>query len=112
VVRDGDEDALTIDFDDQRHLVGRSHLEDLALAYAITTHKAQGSQFRRVVIPIVESRLLDRTLLYTAMTRAEEQVVFIGDRSAFEAAIEAPPHVSRCDVGLHGHLLPLVADTA
>jgi exodeoxyribonuclease V alpha subunit len=110
VVRDGDEDALNIDFDDQAHLIGRSRLEDLALAYAITTHKAQGSQFRRVVIPMVQSRLLDRTLLYTAMTRAQEQVVFVGDRTAFEAAIVAPPHVSRRDVGLNGHLLALSTD--
>jgi exodeoxyribonuclease V alpha subunit len=107
VVRDGDDDALNIDFDDQLHLIGRSRIEDLALAYAITTHKAQGSQFRRVVIPITQSRLLDRTLLYTAMTRAQEQVVFVGDRAAFEAAIVAPPHVSRRDVGLNSHLFAL-----
>jgi exodeoxyribonuclease V alpha subunit len=105
VVRDGDEDAVTIDFDDQAHLIGRSRLDDLALAYAITTHKAQGSQFRRVVIPITESSLLDRTLLYTAMTRAQDQVVFVGDRSAFEAAVMAPPQVSRREVGLDSHLL-------
>ena len=105
VVREGDEDTLTIDFDGQFHLIGRARLEDLAFAYAVTTHKAQGSQFRRVVVPIVRSRLLDRTLLYTAMTRGQEQVVFVGDRSAFEAAIVAPPNVSRRDVGLERHLL-------
>jgi hypothetical protein len=75
-------------------------LRTLALAYAITTHKAQGSQFRRVVIPIAQSRLFDRTVPYTTMTRAQEQVVFVGDRSAFEAAIVAPPHVSRRCTGL------------
>jgi exodeoxyribonuclease V alpha subunit len=107
LVRDGDEDALTIDFDDQVHLIGRSRIEDLALAYAITTHKAQGSQFRRVVIPILQSRLLDRTLLYTAMTRAQEQVVFVGDRAAFEGAIMAPPQISWRDVGLDSHLFAL-----
>lgn len=107
VVCDGDEDALTIDVGDQQHLIGKSRLEDLALAYAITTHKSQGSQFPRVVIPITRSRVLDRTLLYTAMTRAQEQVVFVGDRAAFEAAIVAPPHVSRRDVGMDSHLLAL-----
>jgi exodeoxyribonuclease V alpha subunit len=42
---------------------------------------------------------------YTAMTRAQEQVVFVGDRAVFEAAIVAPPHASRRDVGLGSHLL-------
>jgi exodeoxyribonuclease V alpha subunit len=104
VVRDGDDDSLLIDFDERQHPIEKSRLEDLALAYAITTHKAQGSQFRRAVIPIAPSRLLDRTLLYTAMTRAQEQVVFVGDRSTFEASILAPPHVSRREVGLYSHL--------
>jgi exodeoxyribonuclease V alpha subunit len=60
-IAEPNEDALTIDFDDQQHLIGKSRIEDLALAYAITTHKAQGSQFGRVVIRIVQSRLLDRS---------------------------------------------------
>jgi hypothetical protein len=58
----------------------------LDLAYAISVHKAQGSQFRRVVIPVFPNRLLDRTLVYTALTRAQEQVVLVGDRDAMEAA--------------------------
>jgi exodeoxyribonuclease V alpha subunit len=40
---------------------------------------------------LVKSRLLDRTLIYTALTRGMEQVVFIGDRHAFNASITAPP---------------------
>ena len=65
--------------------------EELDLAYAISVHKAQGSQFRRVIIPIFRSRLLDRTLVYTALTRATEQVVFLGDHAALLAAVAAPP---------------------
>ena len=45
-------------------------VENLLNAYAITVHKSQGSQFERVVVPVFRSRLLDRTLLYTAITRA------------------------------------------
>ena len=67
-------------------LVGR-----VELAYAISVHKAQGSQFKRVAIVIAKSRLLDHALVYTALTRGVEQVTFIGDRTGFEAAIVNPP---------------------
>lgn len=53
-------------------------------------HKAQGSQFRRVAVVVTPSRILDHALIYTALTRGIEQVVFLGDRTAFEAAIAAP----------------------
>jgi hypothetical protein len=76
--------------------------EALDLAYAISIHKAQGSQFRRVVIPIFPSRLLDRTLVYTALTRAQEQVVLVGDWSALEAAVTAPPAPHRRLTGMAG----------
>ena len=66
-------------------------LEHLRLAYAITAHSAQGSQFERVIVVIEQSRVLDRTLIYTALTRAVRQTVFVGDQEAFEAAIKSPP---------------------
>ena len=75
-------------------------LPNLALAYATTIHKAQGSQFRRVIIPVTKSRLLDRTLLYTAVTRAEAQVILVGDAAAAQAAVEAPPHAAGRHVAL------------
>jgi hypothetical protein len=53
----------------------------LYLAYAITVHKTQGFQFKRVIVPIAKTRLLDRTLIYTALTRGMEQVVFVSDSS-------------------------------
>lgn len=72
----------------------------LDLAYAISVHKAQGSQFRRVVIPIFPSRLLDRTLIYTALTRATEQVVLVGDRAALALAVASPPAPHRRRTGM------------
>jgi exodeoxyribonuclease V alpha subunit len=74
--------------------------EALDLAYAISVHKAQGSQFRRVIIPIFPSRLLDRTLIYTALTRATEQVVVVGDLEALETAVAAPPAHHRRRTGM------------
>lgn len=74
------------------------------LAYAITAHKAHGNQFPRVVIPIYRSRLLDRTLLYTALTRAQVQVVLVGDRRVYEEAITNPAHPSLRQAAFGTHL--------
>lgn len=70
-------------------------LMDLQLAYAITVHKSQGSQFPRVIVPMVRNRMLDRTLIYTALTRAVEQTVFVGSWAAFCHAISKEPHAVR-----------------
>jgi exodeoxyribonuclease V alpha subunit len=91
--------SLLCDFDGVEHGLTDSDLHNLALAYAVTVHKAQGSQFRRIVMPVSQSRLLDRTLVYTALTRGIEQVVFVGERRAFERAVVAPPLASQRQVG-------------
>lgn len=92
-------DAIDCDFDGNVHRFDEDSLDRIELAHAITVHKAQGSQFKRVIIPVAWSRLLDRTLIYTALTRAVEQVVFVGDRKALTQAIQAPPHSQRRRVG-------------
>jgi exodeoxyribonuclease V alpha subunit len=91
--------AIECEFDSVLHRFAEDSLDRIELAHAITVHKAQGSQFRRVIIPVVHSRLLDRTLVYTALTRAVDQVVFVGDRRALVAAIEAPPRSQQRMVG-------------
>lgn len=70
---------IVCNFDGRRVGMLDADLADLDLAYAITTHKAQGSQFMRVIVLITRSKLLDRMLIYTALPRAVEQVVFVGD---------------------------------
>lgn len=95
------EGSLVADFDGDRHILAPGDLADIELAYAITCHKAQGSQFRRVAIPVVRSRLLDHSLIYTALTRGVEQVVFVGDMEALRSAIEASPRASRREVSFN-----------
>ena len=74
-----------------RVLFGKSIRGNLSLAYALTTHKAQGSQYRRVIVLCLDRDthcLLDRSWVYTAVTRAREAAVVVGQVSAFRAAIQ------------------------
>ena len=91
--------AMACSLDGVEHELLEEDFQHVDLAYAITVHKAQGSQFKRVIVPVTRSRLLDRTLIYTALTRGIEQVVFIGDRNAFDRAIIATPQSQERQVG-------------
>ena len=65
----------------------------------MTCHKAQGSSAKRIVVPIYASRVLDRSWLYTAVTRAEQQVVLVGDREIFRDCVAKPPAAQRRKTG-------------
>lgn len=64
--------------------------ESMELGYCITLHKAQGSQFPRVIIALQQGRIVDRAWLYTAITRAESEVHIVGTGSELTAIIQAP----------------------
>ncbi|AMK11249.1 AAA family ATPase [Pseudodesulfovibrio indicus] len=85
---DRDEYNLTANLDGKVVSFDASQLIDLSLAYSITCHKCQGSQVKRVIIPVYQTRLLDPSWVYTAITRAEIQVVLIGDKKEIERALE------------------------
>jgi len=67
----------------------QSEFDELALAYAISVHKSQGSQYPAVIVPIHPSHylMLRRNLLYTAITRAERVCVLVGTRAALQQAV-------------------------
>jgi exodeoxyribonuclease V alpha subunit len=81
--------GLEVDFDGNRVGLERGQANDLQLAYAISIHKSQGSEFPAVVIPLLRqhSILLARNLIYTAVTRGRRQVVLVGDPSAYAMAV-------------------------
>ncbi len=81
--------GLAIRFDGRRVLYETSDLDELTLAYASTIHKAQGSEFSCVVLPIHTQHyaLLQRNLLYTAITRGRKLVVMIGSLKAIAMAV-------------------------
>ena len=82
---------LTVEFDDGRRVIySYENLEELELAYAITIHKSQGSEYPVIVIPILSGPevLMTRNLLYTGITRAKECVILIGSSKAVENMIK------------------------
>ncbi|MCH2170795.1 ATP-dependent RecD-like DNA helicase [Myxococcota bacterium] len=83
------EQQLTIDFEGRQVFYPFEALENIALAYAITVHKAQGSEYPAVVMPLTTGHhiMLQRNLLYTAITRARKLVVLVGQRNALERAV-------------------------
>jgi exodeoxyribonuclease V alpha subunit len=83
--------GLLIDFEGEKKTIAHRDLEALNHAYAITVHKAQGSQFSRVIMPFMESKISDRTLIYTSVTRAKSQVILMGNKGALQGATERPP---------------------
>lgn len=94
-----------VEWDDgERRPLTADMLEDIELGYAVTVHKAQGSQWRRVIVPVTNSKLLDRTLLYTALTRAQSQVLLVGDVAAARAATLALPRAALRNVALDLHI--------
>ena len=100
-----------VDWDDGiRRPIVEEMLDDLELGYAITVHKAQGSQWPRVVVPLSGHRLLDRTLVYTAVTRAQRQVLLVGDESAARRAVEGLPRAQSRGVSLDLILTRLLQD--
>jgi exodeoxyribonuclease V alpha subunit len=87
-------------FEGVYHHILDSDVDVIEHAYAITVHKAQGSQFKRVIVPVRNSRVLDRTLIYTAVTRAQIQIILVGDVDAVGRAIARPPNAFSRQVGL------------
>jgi exodeoxyribonuclease V alpha subunit len=94
---ENDELQILCSFAGDHKVIEGPYIEYLKLAHAITVHSAQGSQFDRVIIVIEQSQILDRTLIYTALTRGIHQVVFIGEDQAFAHAVRSEPKASqRC----------------
>ena len=79
-------ETLTVEFDEGRFVeYAFKQLDELELAYAITIHKSQGSEYPAVVIPLLGGprMLMNRNLLYTAVTRARKCVTLVGDENTF-----------------------------
>ena len=88
---DTEEHCLTVRYDEEREVVYQSaQLENLDLAYCLSVHKSQGSEFPAVVMPVVGGppMLLTRNLFYTALTRARSLVVLVGREEVIRQMVE------------------------
>jgi len=81
--------TLEADFDGDRHTFTRGEMGDLALAYAISIHKSQGSEYPVVIVPLLKAHfmMLQRNLLYTAITRGRRKVFIVGEPAAYAMAV-------------------------
>src|ERR1022692_5104544 len=81
---------VTIRFDSREVIYDFSELDEISLAYAITIHKSQGSEFPAIVTPLAMQQymLLQRNLVYTGITRGKKLVVLIGQRKALAMAVK------------------------
>lgn len=94
---DVEEETIFVNFNGERIKLGRHEASDLALAYAISIHKAQGSEFPIVILPLLTQHyiMLQRNLLYTAVTRARNKLFIVGDPKAYEIAVRNKKNVQR-----------------
>ena len=91
-------ETMTVSFDEGRMVeYPYKLLDELELAYAVTIHKSQGSEYPAVVIPLLSGprMLMNRNLLYTAVTRAKKCVTIVGNDITFNQMIENNSQLKR-----------------
>ncbi|MDD3015588.1 MAG: ATP-binding domain-containing protein, partial [Lactococcus chungangensis] len=83
------QDEIVMSFDGNEVIYPRGEWYKITLAYAMSIHKSQGSEFPSVIVPMVSSysRMLERNLLYTAITRAKQSLILLGDSRSFQTAV-------------------------
>jgi exodeoxyribonuclease V alpha subunit len=81
--------AVVVRYPDSEVVYERGEVDEVVLAYAMSVHKSQGSEYRVVVMPLVAGHhvMLQRNLLYTAVTRAKERVILLGSKAALNTAL-------------------------
>lgn len=90
-------------FEGEEITLDYSDADNVDLAYCLTVHKAQGSQWRRVIVPMFNnsgSSFVERSMIYTAITRASEQVIIVGDFEAFASAVSSETAANKRDTGV------------
>jgi exodeoxyribonuclease V alpha subunit len=87
---DSENQEVMITFDDRDVVYDYPDLDEVTLAYAVSVHKSQGSEYPAVIIPILTQHyvLLQRNLIYTAVTRGKNLVVLVGTRKAMAISVK------------------------
>jgi exodeoxyribonuclease V alpha subunit len=103
-----DERQLTVCFDNRDVVYEFNELDEMVLAYAVSVHKSQGSEYPVVIMPILTQHyiLLQRNLIYTAVTRGRNLVVMVGSRRALAIGVnnnQTQQRFARLRYRLGGH---------
>ena len=87
---DQEEQEILVQFEERKVRYDYRDLDELALAYAISVHKSQGSEYPVVILPVLRQHfvLLQRNLIYTAITRAKKLMIIVGDKRALAMAVK------------------------
>jgi len=87
---DREEQEIVVDYDGRHIPYEYSELDEIVMAYAVSVHKSQGSEYPVVVMPILTQHymLLQRNLLYTGVTRGKKLVILVGTKKAVAIAIK------------------------
>lgn len=104
--------TVTVVFDDERRIVyDNLYVEELELAYAITIHKSQGSEFKVIITPAFmgSAFLMNRNILYTGITRAKELVVVVGNQRALKYMVDNTNSMERYS-SLKERILNIISD--
>lgn len=90
--------TLIADFDGEQHVFERGEMNEVALAYAISIHKSQGSEYPVVIVPLLKAHfmMLQRNLVYTAITRGRKKVFLVGEPAAYSMAVRNVESKTRC----------------
>ena len=98
VAVDEAERKLVVEYEGRPVIYDFGELDELMLAYSLTIHKSQGSEYPAVVIPLHTQHfmMLQRNLLYTGITRGKKLVVLVGSRRALEMAVQRQDTAARC----------------
>ena len=94
------------DFEGNVVSLSADDVENIDLAYCLTVHKSQGSQWDRVIVPLFSSTrasFVERSLIYTAITRAAKQVVIVGEYDAYTKAIRSETAANKRQSGIIAH---------
>lgn len=83
-------DIISVRFDDKEAMYSMENVKELELAYAMTVHKSQGSEFTAVVMPVLATppKLAYRNLFYTALTRAKRLLVLVGNEESIKVMVD------------------------
>lgn len=92
-----DDSSAVVEFNGEQYLLDAQHFQHMDWAYACTVHKSQGSEYKFVILCLMNAHhiMLKRNLIYTAFTRAKQNIIIVGQKAAVNRAIQTEDAIKR-----------------